>query len=252
MWEHNGQGPWEREAEEKLGGKVTWFHTISAAFSFPSSFSPPPLAQPTPPSIFLGTNSKATRFGQRKGGVDISWLPQCNGGRQSWKPRLTSSTASSLMSAFNTETTSPPNRSESGCSYLYLYSSFQGIWMSKDTSNFSSTPLVLPFHVGSTGFRRNVWLCRIFFSIFKEDGLIIFPPIRFYKRGRTGRMVDMVLVLMSPKLSLVLVLHFPAAVWPSSNNPLLVKSLPHLGRMDCMPSPQPHFIRWLDGSPNQN
>lgn len=162
MWEHNGQGPWEREAEEKLGGKVTWFHTISAAFSFPSSFSPPPLAQPTPPSIFLGTNSKATRFGQRKGGVDISWLPQCNGGRQSWKPRLTSSTASSLMSAFNTETTSPPNRSERGCSYLYLYFSFQGIWMSKDTSNFSSTPLVLPFHVGSTGFRRNVWLCRIF------------------------------------------------------------------------------------------
>lgn len=69
MWEHKDQGPREREAEEKLGNpcaKVIGLHGTSAAFSFPSFFSLPSLAELMPLLISLQIKSKATRFGQRK------------------------------------------------------------------------------------------------------------------------------------------------------------------------------------------
>lgn len=69
MWEHKDQGPREREAEEKLGkpcAKVIGLHGTSAAFSFPSFFSLPSLAELMPLLISLQIKSKATRFGQRK------------------------------------------------------------------------------------------------------------------------------------------------------------------------------------------
>lgn len=183
MWGHNGQSPRGREAEGKPGGRMAWLHRLRDAFTFPLSFSPPLLAEPMTPSISLGTNSKAARFGQRKGRADIALLPQYNGERQSWKPRVTYRLWSNAVLQHCTHKPSKQVRKGEFLSVLVI--------LLPDNLNVQRVPLTsllhlrLSFHVGSTIFRRNIWLQNSFF-IFKEGGLVLFPRTRYYKGGRAG------------------------------------------------------------------
>lgn len=79
---HEGQGPARREAE---GDAASW----AQGYFFISLFLSSPLAEPSPPSIFLRINSKATSLGKGRDEQTFHSCFQGNGKRQSWKTEVT-------------------------------------------------------------------------------------------------------------------------------------------------------------------